>query len=838
MARIRPKVALVEIVTDPPGATIFVDRRDLGPRGQSPRTLALEPGEHRILVEAPGWRPGVSNPVVLELGQTATARISLAQVLGDVRVEGSPAGAEVRIDEEDGPIAGTLPAALSLSPGAHVLIVSDEGRRTVRQTVQVDADTPARAVVDLPLLTGTIVVNAIERGALIEIDGVTRGFTPAVLDDVGAGPHRLRVSLAGFRPFETDVRVETDGSVTVDARLVPQQQVTAASRLTQSVEDAPASVTFVTAEELRVFGSQTLYDALAGTRGIFQTSDRTYEALGIRGFSRLGDYGNRVLVTMDGHALNDDQLGASYVGYDLLPDLMDVERIEVVRGPGSALYGTGAFFGVLNLVTRTDETARPPHVSVAADGTRTARARAGTRGAIGDDGGWWLAAGGAISQGEDFVFPEYEALGLDGRSEGADGFDSGGARGRLWKGDFTLEASWNMRDKQIPTGAFEILLADPRARTSDARGFAELRWEPVLSDAVRLYTRAYADRYDFHGGYPYVDDLVSDEWHGTWSGAEVRAVLSPTSWARVTAGGEAQLHLQADLHGESVDGAYLDEHPTYQVYAGYAVIDVDAGEALSASLGARLDGYSTFGLAVSPRAALVLRPGSAHTLKLLAGRAFRAPSPYELFYNDDGDTQIAAPDLAPETIETAELEYTWRLSEVTAATAAVYYNQIDGLIELRGGDVLQYENADEAVRTAGAELELRRSWRRGWMVAYTQSFQRTRRGDLFGDVEITNSPQVLSAIKAAAPIVPGMATAATRVRFESSRRTTGDARTEPALLWDVILTGLVPAAGLEWGFGVRNLFDWQYGYPGGEDLLQESVPQPGRTGFVEATVSF
>ncbi len=66
-----------------------------------------------------------------------------------------------------------------------------------------------------------------------------------------------------------------------------------------------------------------------------------------------GGYGNRVLVLVDGQPMNDDWLGSSYVGYDARVGLEDVERIEVVRGPGSVLYGTNAFSGVINLVTRS-----------------------------------------------------------------------------------------------------------------------------------------------------------------------------------------------------------------------------------------------------------------------------------------------------------------------------------------------------------------------------------------------------------------------------------------------------------------------------------------------------
>src|SRR5205823_10991238 len=123
----------------------------------------------------------------------------------------------------------------------------------------------------------------------------------------------------------------------------------------ESVEDAPASVTIIPSQELRGMGYPTVWAALRGVRGVYLSDDRGYATVGFRGFSRPGDYGNRVLVLLDGQPMNDNWVWSSYVGYDLRTDIDDVERIEVVRGPGSVLYGTGAFSGVINVVTNARE---------------------------------------------------------------------------------------------------------------------------------------------------------------------------------------------------------------------------------------------------------------------------------------------------------------------------------------------------------------------------------------------------------------------------------------------------------------------------------------------------
>lgn len=881
--RIRPNVALLRIESEPRGATVYLDRRDLGQRGTAPQTLALEPARYRVIAELEGYEQAVSEPVEVRTGAEATVRLEMRRILGRVRISGNPAGAEIRVDEEESSPVGRLPTTLALTPGPHVLIVSAAGRQPLQRVVRVVAGQLARASVSLPLAFGTLLVEGEERGAEVELDGRIVGTIPVTLSAVPSGPHRIRVVAPGFRTYEEQVVVAPDRRTVLDVRLRLLREVTAASRSAETVEDAPASVSIISEEEIRAFGYQTLYDALGGTRGVFQSDDHTYSFLGFRGFARPGDYGNRVLVLLDGHTMNDDQLGSSYVGYDQRADLIDIERIEVVRGPGSVLYGSNAFFGVLNLVTRDADTLLGPRVSLAAEGVRTARVHVGAGSRFGTRAGAWLSLGGVVSQGEDLYFPEYVDDTFDGVVRDSDGSTAANVSARGWLGDFTLSLGYNVRRKRIPTGAFETLIGDDRARSEDRRGFVELRWEPRLTRDLRLYARAYADRYEFRGVFPYADEddgPVRDSWDGTWTGFEARVQAEATSWLRLTAGAEARLHLQSHLfsHSDADLGAnYLDEEPTFSVFSAYAIAAASPARLFSAQLGARLDYYNLTGdnyprdndVAISPRLALIFRPTGRDTLKLLGGTAFRAPSPYEYFYSDGGVTQIPAGGLDAETIYTGELEYTRRLREDTFLVGSVFFNQINDLIDtvdVPNPDedpadpdddfVFQYQNLDAPVRTVGFEAEVRREWRQGWMLAASYSFQRTRIDNPFSDTRsgvdddedgaddssrLSNSPEHLLSFKAAAPLVTNLATLATRLRIETgrqSRELTSDTKTDPAILWDLFLSGSVQRAHLSYAIGVRNVLDWEYDHPGGGDLLQLSIRQPGRTFFAQATFSW
>ena len=122
--------------------------------------------------------------------------------------------------------------------------------------------------------------------------------------------------------------------------------------MSSRLSEAPSSVSVVTAETIKLFGYRTLADLLRAQRGFFVSDDRNYSYAGVRGFGRSGDYNTRLLVLVDGHRINDNTYDSVTIGNDFIIDLDLVERVEIIRGPASSLYGNNAFFGVVNLITR------------------------------------------------------------------------------------------------------------------------------------------------------------------------------------------------------------------------------------------------------------------------------------------------------------------------------------------------------------------------------------------------------------------------------------------------------------------------------------------------------
>jgi len=130
-------------------------------------------------------------------------------------------------------------------------------------------------------------------------------------------------------------------------------KVITASKYQQSSQSAPSLVTVVTADEIRKYGYRTLADILRSVGGFYVTYDRNYSYVGVRGFNRPGDYNTRILLLVNGHRMNDSIYELAYVGTEFPLDVDLIDRVEVIRGPSSSLYGTNAFFAVINVLIKS-----------------------------------------------------------------------------------------------------------------------------------------------------------------------------------------------------------------------------------------------------------------------------------------------------------------------------------------------------------------------------------------------------------------------------------------------------------------------------------------------------
>lgn len=867
LAQIKRSVMVLRVTTRPSGATLYLDRKDLGARGSSPQLLGLAPGAYKLIAEYPGYEPAVLDVPSTAAGQELTLDLQLKPILGRVSFAGA-AGTRVTVDDEPDLAGCTVPCTRSLAEGSHVATFARAGFHPAQRTFTVGARAHEQVSAALEPLMGSALISTDEPGALVEIDGRASGFTPAIIN-LPVGMHRVRLQLKGSRAEDRQIGVALDGQTRLDVVLVESEEVVAASRASEQVEDAPSSVTLVGERELDSFASPTIAEAVRGVPGIYLSDDRSYVTLGMRGLGRLGSYGNRLLVTYDGQAMNDNWIGSSYVGYDALTDLGDVQRIEVVRGPGSVLYGTNALSGVINVVSRNEtKSGASAGISTNQSGVARARVRGDLR--LGKDAGAWASVAIGRGNGRQFYFPEYVGSpgAADGVARNLDGFEAGTFRGRAhWK-FVSLQWSAHAYEKHLPTAEFDAVFGDSRTKQTDRRSYVELRAEPRLSDTVTVLSRMHWNHYSFRGQYahePAAGGLEVDTYRGSWLGLEERIEFNPLSRLRVTLGGEGQLHYQVEQHGSNEDGTFLDDTGShgrpFQVGALYALADAGLSSKTQLSVGVRLDAYSTFGSSLNPRAALIVKPYPAGNTKVIVGKAFRAPSIYELYYNDAGLTQVQSPHLNPESLYSLELEHAHRFSPSLVGTATAYGNYAAQLISTVGlgtqADPLHYANERSPLLVIGGELGLRREFRQGAMFAlsYGLSLPRFLETNSAGDLlsfakapdkrSVANAPRQLATLKGVIPILDRALNFASRMTIEGPRYDRYENSSDPeqgktsgAVIVDLVFSGEEPRYGLRYAFGVYNALDFRYSVPVSSEFTQRSIPQDGRSFLASLEAKF
>jgi outer membrane receptor for ferrienterochelin and colicin len=852
LERLRPKVALVRVTTTPPGAEVFVDREDLGIRGLSPQTLALTPGRHKVMVRKQGYR-AAEELISVQRGRAVAQDFSLELITGAVVLSGTPVGAEVR-ESPEGPVLGQVPSTLRFTPGSHVLHVRAPGHAPSQLLVDVPADgsVPLQVALrpqDKP--TGRLIITANRDNAAVRVDGRPAGFTPAVIT-LPEGEHTLEVDSRDVRTLRQQVTVVADKEERIHAELrYEPPPVRAASKNLLSVDEAPASITVISQEELRAFGYTTLAEALTAVRGIFTSNDRTYTYLGVRGFAPPGDLNTRVLILWDGHALNDVWAGQGYSARDLSVDLDEVERIEVVRGPGSALYGTGAFFAVINVV---------PRDSLGLD--RTVEAT----GAVGGLGTLRLHGTAAWDNGTHSVLLSVSGLNMDGAEttrlggelpvvSGLDGERAATASLRARFGGLSLHGQLHGRRKEIPTGPFGTVLGAGGTQVEDIRGFLEARFEKQFTERVNLSLRGAYDASRYRGYWMYLEGedeetlrRDTDAGRADWLTAEARLLVSPFEGNRLTVGleGQRQLRVEQESFGPLGNAPLPGRSRT--LLSAYLLDEWRLHPRLSLTAGLRLDKYLDLDTTpITPRLALILRPYDKGLTKLVAGSAFRAPNVYELDYHDNGITQVAAGTLEPETITTFELEHAHDLTDELRLTVAGYHNRISNLVVLEAEEgparcgspsgaesCFVFSNRSGETLAWGAEAGLHWQPGRYLMVDLSYSFVTLR--DDEEDVGST-TPAHLASGRLLLPLGSGDVRLATQVTYQSAWGTAREGADKgEALLVGVGFSGEM--AHLRYFAGVQNLLDARYALPLGEERAAAPVPQYGRTFTLQLTGNF
>ncbi len=624
-------------------------------------------------------------------------------------------------------------------------------------------------------------------------------------------------------------------------------RISSVSKYEQTTQEAPASVTIISHEDIQNYGYNDVGELLNAVRDLYISWDRNYTYLGVRGYGRPTDYNNRVAVMVNGVVLNENLWGGAPVGTELYGlNIDNVERVEVIRGPASALYGNYPMLGMINIVMQTGKSLDGAKASVEYGSFGKMQASAAY--AKTTAGGLDINVSTRLGKldGQRLYYAEYDdSTQNNGIADRIDGSQWWGTHARLGYKGLVLQGFLSSRTVGVPTAAYGATFNDPRFVVTDRYGFLASEYARDIGTKSQVFAKAWLYQYHDRGAYPYDSADGGDQTdgvNGLWLGGEVRLRQDISAKNRLVVGVDAQRVFQANYFLNIDDTVFYAYPVADSTFALFAQDEYQPIKQLSITAGLRFDRLYLGKTALTPRIAVNVFAAKNTTFKLLYGWAFRAPNAYET--NIDDPTYIKGNNgLKPELIRSLELVYEQKLGRHQAIAASLYRQNLLQVIDQVLDPIdslLQYQNVDN-YGGYGASVEWNARLHGGFHSYCNYSFASMR--NLEGQNRLTNSPMHLLKAGLSVPFLKHFRFSPEAV-VQSGRLTVYGTKTDPfaylsaQLLVAPHFTGKAGALNrFQLAFKVRNLLDTVYGYPGGFEHEQPVIQQNGRNYNLKLTMS-
>jgi outer membrane receptor for ferrienterochelin and colicins len=632
---------------------------------------------------------------------------------------------------------------------------------------------------------------------------------------------------------------EPSSAATVLAASAAQEEiVVAAAKREQSLGNVASAVTVISADRLRRFGYRTIGEAVAAVAGAYLVDNRLSYSIGIRGLQIPGDYNTRILVLVDGASINEAWASYAGLGFDGIVGIDEIARIEVIRGPVSSVYGTNAFFGIINIVTRG-----------AAESPRAwARATGQTINGVLTSAGF--AAGGVDRQVRGAVhfvnrfgetnLPMTDGLEPQAYGDGARTFNAGLVA--AYDGTFAqVRAVRYVRES--PFAPYDASPVGPAYEQVDNLVLVEGGHARELGERLSIAGRVFANLYRYSDSAPPADPVteytVDTIGTGQVYGGELRARYELVrERLGVTAGAEAgHNRTRSTAVQRDQDDTELANNPkSFNLVGGYVELDGQLLPWLGMTGGVRFDHHSILDDKLSPRAALFLGKPERYGVKLLYAQGFRNASAYEAYFDDE--TEFEAPaQIDAETIRSYEAVLWARPWPGLSVRLSGFDWDARGIIEAREAPgapaMLQFQNVTRYV-SRGLEAEAAYRDARGFYAFAGAALTRVGTADDTGALvfgEVPNAPAITASAGVSTPKLFGALHLSTEAVLIGERPTRpradgGASPRSPAWLgWSV-----VAYAPKIWGFdvtlGVRNALGRRELVPTAGDYDRSSNPDP------------
>ncbi len=517
--------------------------------------------------------------------------------------------------------------------------------------------------------------------------------------------------------------------------LVNYEVITPTKTATRLI-DAPGAVTVITHDQIQRSPAQTIPELLRTVAGVNVRWNAMMQTINIRGFGS-NPFTNKVLLLIDGIPYNSWNKGGfpQHPGFDFF-NLDNVKHIEVVRGPGSALYGENAFNGVINILSLSGDELPKTRAKLFGGDRNTASFTLSHGQTFNDDLSiyasgrvmqsqlptrLWFDESDADAQAYDLFFKgRYKDLTLSyyRRQDKFDGFEEA-----LNIPDAIFRSIDKVR-QTINIASFEYQKRSDSGRWSFETHGSYANRDGAHCASCHARTQSLDSR-AASGGHPHRNKSTED--HGYQAFVNAQLGLHAFKHHNLVVGSELR-HLDSGDHARELHGRVgspLQGKKPVTHYTKGALFIQDLWELFDNKLqlvaGLRYDTRTfprLFGDAVFPRLAAVYKPSAQLVIRAGWAKAARYPSFSELYQNTwfiSAETPsgviplssfIANPDLKPEELETIELGFQYEYSPQLQFKLDLYQNHIDHSIVI-AYPRFRYENHPNDVRTRGFEIEVR-----------------------------------------------------------------------------------------------------------------------------------
>lgn len=520
------------------------------------------------------------------------------------------------------------------------------------------------------------------------------------------------LTVCGFSILSCVVFLQAQSNSEEDILFLDIPAVITATLTEKNVNDAPAAVTVITRREIQESGAKNLADLLRRVNGISSHKiDRTI--ISMRG---IQDHFNaKFKLMVNGHAFF-DPMWNTFEYYDLA--LENIKQIEIVRGPGSALYGTSAFAGVINIITRDPKDISGYETDVRCGSFNTTQANI----AYGRNAGDYRF--GCYVNYFDYpgASPLIEKDMLAGSpvavppAHGSDELRKAEANINFAYKQFSVNGTLFQSDSRMflpELGA----LTDAGEKFGFTTGFLEAKYDLALSDRLQIKSKVSCDNINtivkgklmpdgfsfgadingdgvqetwpdgWNGEYGYRSDIYRAESIADWKTSDSNEILLGAFYENIR---DKDVFIKADFnilylyrYTQMTDLTDICNwnKPAQRIISGFFFQDEwKVAKDWYVIVGGRSDDYSDVGVSLTPRCGIIWNYDKNANIKLLYGSAFRAPSFAEL-YHQNNPSMIGNPNLKPETLESAELDFN-HIQGKLITNAAVYGSMARNMIDI------------------------------------------------------------------------------------------------------------------------------------------------------------